>query len=124
MRTPTFTLCRECGYDKMLRVLMGSLACCRGQDGRCDTHTGSGGATKEHPQLHKSPEQILTILALIAVKPDRISAMLIETLQGPKWKILFPAVGIKFTQHMVEKRQRNKGDPFMLLWDANTAQRL
>lgn len=103
---------------------MGSLACCRGQDGRGDAHTGSGGATKEHPQLHKSPEQILTILALIAVKPDRISAMLIETLQGPKWKILFPAVGIKFTQHMVEKRQRNKGDPFMLLWDANTAQRL
>lgn len=61
------------------------------------------------------------MLALIAVKPDLISVTLIETLQGPKWKILFPDVGIKFNQHTMEKRQRSKWDPFMLLRDANTA---
>jgi len=61
------------------------------------------------------------MLALIAVKPDLISAMLIETLQGPKRKILFPAAGIKFSQHDTEQRQRSKRDPFMLLQDASTA---
>lgn len=56
---------------------------------------------------------ILTILALIAVNPALISAMLMETLQLPKWKILSPAVGVKFAQQDTEKRQRNKGDPLM-----------
>lgn len=60
------------------------------------------------------------MLALIAVKPSLISVMLIETLQRPKRKILFPAVGIRFNQHDTEKRQRNSWDPFMLLQDAST----
>lgn len=60
------------------------------------------------------------MLALIAVKPSLISVMLIETLQRPKWKILFPDVGIRFNQHDTEKRQRNKWDPFMLLQNAST----
>lgn len=61
------------------------------------------------------------MLALIAVKPDLISVTLIETLHSPKWKILFPAVGIKFRQQDMERRQRNKWDPFMLLQDAHAA---
>lgn len=64
------------------------------------------------PQPPKAWE-ILTILALIAVKPALISVMLMETLQAPKWKILSPAVGIKCTQQDTEKRQRNRGDPLM-----------
>lgn len=61
------------------------------------------------------------MLALIAVKPDLISVMLIEILQGPKWKILFPAVSIKLNQQDMKKRQRNKWDPFMLRQDASMA---
>lgn len=98
----------------MLRVRMGSLDCCR-EDGDGHGPAGSRGAPGAAKGSPSPPGAwgILTILALIAVKPALISVMLMETLQAPKWKILSPAVGIRFTQQDMEKRQRNKGDPLM-----------
>lgn len=107
----------------MLRVRMGSLDCCReDRDG-----LGAAGSGEAPEAARGSPGawEILTMLALIAVKPALISAMLMETLQAPKWKILSPAVGSKFTQQDMEKRQRNKGDPLMAAaWESCPRKRI
>lgn len=92
----------------MLRVRMGSLDCC-GEEMGMGRELQRGSSNSSPP----SSLGILTISALIAVKPALISAMLMETRQAPKWKILSPAVSVKFTQQDAEKRQRSKGDPLM-----------
>lgn len=118
VRAPTLTLCRDCGCDRMLRVLMGSRACCMGREDvvmDAPAPQGFGNCWLHRSPAPQGPVAILTMFALIAVKPDLISVTLIEILQGPKWKILFPAAGIRLNQQVTEQRQRSKWGPFMLL---------
>lgn len=66
--------------------------------------------TQAAPQ---EPTAELTMLVLMAVKPALISLMLIEILQGPKWRIVFPAAGSMVRQQVMEQRQSSTREPSM-----------